>query len=92
LLEVKRTGELLMRPQANSRPEAITPPEILLHPLHFLLRRYGRTPSPQVAGNIAQYVERLLNDRNFRVSPDERSTYQHMRTYWRLIERLGEST
>jgi hypothetical protein len=78
-----------MSPQANARPDVITPPNLLLQPLSFLLRRYGRTPSPQVAGYIAQYVDQLLNNRDFRVPPDERCTYQHMRMYWRLIERLG---
>lgn len=66
-----------------------TPPESVLDTLRFLLRRYGRTPSPAVAGNIADCVDTLLADRNFRVPPEERCTYRRMRTYWRLVESLG---
>jgi hypothetical protein len=75
--------------------DAITPadkavtPESLLENLRFLLRRYARTPSPSVAGKIADCVDGLLANRNFRVPPEERCTYRHMRTYWRLVESLG---
>lgn len=75
---------------AAQAPDAgAAPPESALDALRFLLRRYGRTPSPSVAGSIADCVDKLLADRNFRVSADERCTYRHMRTYWRLVESLG---
>lgn len=68
--------------------EAATP-DFLLQPLRFLLMRYGRSPSPMIAGRIADCLDRLLADRNFRVSVKERCTYRQMRAYWRLVESLG---
>jgi hypothetical protein len=78
-----------MNTAVHSPATEATPPETLLESLRFLLRRYGRTPSPAVAGNIADCVEKLLADRSFRVPPAERCTYRQMRTYWRLVESLG---
>lgn len=71
-------------PQPNSQ----TTPETLLQSLRFLLVRYARSPSPSIAGNIADCVEGLLAERHF-VPPQERCTYRQMRTFWRLVERLG---
>jgi len=61
----------------------------LLIPLRSLLLCYARTPSPLIAGRIADCVETLLENRDFRIPADERCTYQHMRIYWRLVESLG---
>lgn len=69
--------------------ESSSSPEDQLQTLRFLLMRYARTPSPGIAGNIAHCVERLLGDPRFTPPPDERCTYRHMRTYWRLVESLG---
>lgn len=71
----------------ETSPAALTDP--FLQPLSFLLRRYARNPSPLIAGRIADCVERLLADSNFRVPASERCTYRQMRTYWRLVESLG---
>jgi hypothetical protein len=60
-----------------------------LQPLGFLLRRYGRTPSPAIAGEIAACVDRLLGSSSFRVPPEDRCTYRWMRTYWRLVASQG---
>lgn len=77
-----------MTAQTPAISEEATPPDPLLQPLRFLLRRYARSPSPAVAANIADYVDGLLKNRNFRVPPKERCTYRHMRTYWRLVASL----
>lgn len=69
--------------------EASSSPEDLQQALRFLLMRYARSPSPGIAGNIAHCVDRLLGDPRFAPPPDERCTYRHMRTYWRLVESLG---
>lgn len=61
----------------------------LLIPLRSLLICYARNPSPSVAGRIADCVETLLVNRDFRIPSSERCNYQHMRTYWRLVESLG---
>ena len=75
----------------NTEPSTQTAasPDPFLQPLRFLLRRYARNPSPLIAGRIADCVERLLADSNFRVPVSERCTYRHMSVYWRLVERLG---
>jgi len=64
-------------------------PETLLQALRFLLMRYGRNPSPAVAGNIARCLDMLLAHPQFKTAPEERCTYRQMRTYWRLVETLG---
>lgn len=69
--------------------ESSSAPEDLQQALRFLLMRYARSPSPGIAGNIAHCVDRLLGDPRFAPPPDERCTYRHMRTYWRLVESLG---
>ncbi len=63
--------------------------EDLLQALRFLLVRYARGPSPTVAGKVAGCLDMLLAHPGFRPPPDERCTYRRMRTYWRLVERLG---
>lgn len=76
-----------MNAQALAQEAASSDP--LLQPLYFLLMRYARSPSPVIAENIANCVDGLLNDHNFRVPPGERCTYLRMRRYWRLIASLG---
>jgi hypothetical protein len=78
----------------NRFPETVgndssSSPEDRLQTLRFLLMRYARSPSPGIAGNIANCVDQLLGDPRFTPPPDERCTYRHMRTYWRLVESLG---
>jgi hypothetical protein len=77
-----------MNRHSNAQTEAAVSPDLLLQPLRFLLRRYGRTPSPKTAGKIARYVDQLLDDRNFQIPPHERCAYRRMQIYWRLLERL----
>lgn len=80
--------------QRNITPDAAgnaasSSPEDLQQALRFLLMRYARNPSPGIAGNIANCVDRLLGNPQFAPPPDERCTYRHMRTYWRLVESQG---
>lgn len=70
----------------SQQPSSLDPSLI---PLRNLLLNYAKTPSPSLAGRIAEYVEKLLENRDFRVPPSERCNYQHMRVYWRLVEKLG---
>jgi hypothetical protein len=72
----------------DARPEEAATLAPILRPLHFLLMRYARSPSPLIAKRIADCVSQLLADRNFQISAEERCTYRRMRTYWRLVERL----
>jgi hypothetical protein len=69
--------------------EESSSPEELLQSLRFLLMRYARSPAPSVAGNVANCLDRLLSHPGFKPPSDERCTYRRMRTYWRLMERLG---
>ncbi|HUL13859.1 MAG TPA: hypothetical protein VLU73_17045 [Methylococcaceae bacterium] len=64
-------------------------PETLVLTLRAQLLRYARDPSPAVAGNIANCLDKLLAHPQFKGPPEERCTYRQMRTYWRLVETLG---
>lgn len=77
-----------MNAQTLAPTEEAVKPDSLLQPLRFLLMRYARSPSPAIAESIANCVDGLLNDRDFRVPPRERCTYRRMRTYWRLVASL----
>lgn len=65
----------------------VVPPN--MQSLRFLLMRYARSPSPFLAGQIAACLDELLTNESFRIPPKERCIYRQMRTYWRLVERLG---
>lgn len=66
-----------------------TSPQELIEGLRFLLFRYGRTPSPLIAGRIAGCLDSILSNRQLRVTGEERCTYRQMRTFWRLIAKQG---
>lgn len=60
-----------------------------LEGLRFLLFRYGRTPSPLIAGRIAVCLDSILTDSQIQISGEERRTYRQMRSFWRLIAKQG---
>jgi hypothetical protein len=64
-------------------------PDVLLQLLRSDLMRYGRQPSPIVAGSIVKCLDRLLELPHFRAGPDERCVLRQMRVYWRLLETQG---
>lgn len=57
--------------------------------LRFLLFRYGRTPSPLIAGRIAVCLDSILADDQIEISREERCTYRQMRSFWRLVAKQG---
>jgi hypothetical protein len=78
-----------MNPRSSAMPHQPVALDPRLQPLGFLMRRYGRTPSPAIAGEIAQCLDGLLSNPGFRVPREERCTYRRMRTYWRLLASQG---
>lgn len=75
---------------AESRyTDAAPSPDLFEETLRFLLMRYARNPSPSTAGQIASCLDGLLAHPEFKPAPDDRCTYRRMRSYWRLVERLG---
>lgn len=64
-------------------------PDSVLLAMRAHLMRYARTPSPRLAGSIADCLDQLLADPRFKVPPRERCTFLQMRVYWRLVESLG---
>jgi hypothetical protein len=78
-----------MNPVSSTLPEPQISTDILVGILRSLLMRYARTPSPSIAGNIANCLDQLLSHPQFDEPPQERCTYLYMRTYWRLVESLG---
>jgi len=69
--------------------DAALSPDLLQESLRFLLMRYARSPSPSTAGRIAACLDGLLAHPEFKAAPGDRCTYRRMRSYWRLVERLG---
>ncbi|WP_333687529.1 hypothetical protein [Methylococcus capsulatus] len=78
-----------MNPHSSTPTEPQISTDILIGLLRSLLMQYARTPSPVIAGNIANCLDRLLSHPRFDEPPRERCTYLYMRTYWRLVESLG---
>ncbi len=78
-----------MTDQVRACAEAAPSPDALEETLRFLLMRYARNPSPRIAGHIAACLDALLAHPEFKAAPDDRCTYRRMRSYWRLVERLG---
>lgn len=60
-----------------------------LSALGFLLRRYGRTPSPTIAGEIADQIDALLAHPERVVDGSERLTFRRMHAHWRLLAERG---
>ncbi|WP_367027310.1 hypothetical protein ABZN20_08020 [Methylococcus sp. ANG] len=78
-----------MNPHPSTLAEPQISTDVLVGILRSLLMQYARTPSPSIAGNIANCLDRLLSHPQFDEPPQERCTYLYMRTYWRLVESLG---
>lgn len=78
-----------MNPRLSALPEPQISTAVLIGILRSLLMQYARTPSPSIAGNIANCLDKLLSHPQFDEPPQERCTYLYMRTYWRLVESLG---
>jgi hypothetical protein len=78
-----------MNPESSIQSPESSSPETLVRTSRAQLMRYAREPSPSIAGNIANCVDKLLTHPQFDEPPQERRTYRHMRTYWRLVESLG---
>ncbi len=70
---------------ASNPPTAAGRLDPSLRALSFLLRRYGRTPSAAIAGEIADQIDALLADPEPVVDRSERLTYRRMHAYWRLL-------
>ncbi|BBA35728.1 uncharacterized protein sS8_3791 [Methylocaldum marinum] len=78
-----------MNAESRIYAEAAPSPDLYEETLRFLLMRYARNPSPSTAGQIAACLDGLLAHPEFRPAPDDRCTFRRMRSYWRLVERLG---
>jgi hypothetical protein len=81
--------ENCMTDQVHVRADSAPSPDALEETLRFLLMRYARNPSPSTAGHIAACLDTLLAHPEFKAAPGDRCTYHRMRSYWRLVERLG---
>jgi len=78
-----------MSVESLARADAASSPDLLQESLRFLLMRYARNPSSSTAGHIAACLDGLLAHPDLKAGPADRCTYRRMRSYWRLVERLG---